>query len=399
MVPARRWPASGAASRTAAATSPLQPSLLDRMTQNHGLDFSPAFQAFDLLARVFSPYQFNPMNFNPLRHILEQSVDFERLRESSAIKLFLNATNVRTGKVRLFRNAEITTDAVMASACLPLMFQAVEIDGEAYWDGGYMGNPAIFPLIYECASADVVVVHINPIARPRCRRTAAEILNRIDEISFNSSLMREMRAVAFVTRLIDEGNVKDGSMKRMLIHSIAAEDFMQQLGVNSKMNADWEFLTHLRDAGRAKASRMVGGQLPAPGQAVEHGLRAVSLSQGCASVPADGIRPDRRHAPKAEGLWLSRCPLADGLSRPHLACGFDDKAALGVLAAVGQGLPETTTAASAIRLLIPSRTMCRFQHSSPDFLRWRSLRYDAKMADSLTIAPRALSRGLPCQNF
>jgi NTE family protein len=239
----------------AASTSPLQPSLLDRMTQNHGLDFSPAFQAFDLLARVFSPYQFNPMNFNPLRHILEQSVDFQRLRESSAIKLFLNATNVRSGKVRLFRNAEITTDAVMASACLPLMFQAVEIDGEAYWDGGYMGNPAIFPLIYECASADVVVVHINPIARPEVPRTAAEILNRIDEISFNSSLMREMRAVAFVTRLIDEGNVKEGSMKRMLIHSIAAEDFMQQLGVNSKMNADWEFLTHLRDAGRAKASQ------------------------------------------------------------------------------------------------------------------------------------------------
>jgi NTE family protein len=238
----------------AAAASPLQPSLLDRMTQNHGLDFSPAFQTFDLLVRVFSPYQFNPMNFNPLRHIVEQSVDFERLRKSSAIKLYLNATNVRTGKVRLFRNAEITPDAVMASACLPLMFQAVEIEGEAYWDGGYMGNPAIFPLIYECDSADVVVVHINPIARPEVPRTAAEILNRVDEISFNSSLMREMRAIAFVSRLIDEGKVKEGSIKRMLIHSIAAEDFMQKLGVNSKMNADWEFLTHLRDAGRARAA-------------------------------------------------------------------------------------------------------------------------------------------------
>jgi NTE family protein len=208
---------------------------------------------------VFSPYQFNPMNFNPLRHILEQSVDFARLRESSAIKLFLNATNVRTGKVRLFRNAEITPDAVMASACLPLLFQAVEIDGEAFWDGGYMGNPAIFPLIYECKSCDVVVVHINPIARPEVPRTAAEILNRIDEISFNSSLMREMRAIAFVTRLIDEGTIKDGSMKRMLIHSIAADEFMQKLGVNSKMNADWEFLTHLRDAGRARAAEWLAG--------------------------------------------------------------------------------------------------------------------------------------------
>jgi NTE family protein len=135
----------------------------------------------------------------------------------------------------------------------------VEIDGEAYWDGGYMGNPAIFPLIYECKSCDVVVVHINPIARPEVPKTAAEILNRIDEISFNSSLMREMRAIAYVTRLIDEGTIKDGSMKRMLIHSIAADEFMQKLGVNSKMNADWEFLTHLRDAGRARATEWLAG--------------------------------------------------------------------------------------------------------------------------------------------
>ena len=238
----------------AASASPLQPSPLDRFTRNHGLDFSPAFQTFDLLVRLFSPYQFNPMNFNPLRFILEEAVDFARLRESSAIKLFLSATNVRSGKVRLFRNAEITPEAVLASACLPLFFQAVEIEGEAYWDGGYMGNPAIFPLIYECASSDVVVVHINPIARPEVPKTAAEILNRIDEISFNSSLMREMRAIAFVTRLIDDGSVREGTMKRMLIHSIAAEGFMQRLGVNSKLNADWEFLTHLRDAGRARAS-------------------------------------------------------------------------------------------------------------------------------------------------
>jgi NTE family protein len=238
---------------TAATASPLQPSLLDRMAGSYRLDFNPAFQTFDLLSRLFSPYQFNPLNFNPLRAVLEQSVDFERVRAGSPIKLFLSATNVRSGKVRMFRNAEITPDAVMASACLPLLFQAVEIDGEAYWDGGYMGNPAIFPLIYECTSSDVVVVHINPIARPEVPRTAADILNRIDEISFNSSLMREMRAIAFVTRLIDQGSVKEGSMKRMLIHSIAAEDFMQRLSVNSKLNADWDFLTHLRDAGRAKA--------------------------------------------------------------------------------------------------------------------------------------------------
>jgi NTE family protein len=231
----------------AARGSPLQPALF-------GVDFSPAFQAFDLFVRLVSPYQFNPMNFNLLRHVLEQSVDFERLRRHSPIKLFLSATNVRTGKVRVFKTHEITPDAVLASACLPTVFQAVEIDGEAYWDGGYMGNPAIFPLIYECTSRDVVVVHINPIARPDVPKTAPDILNRINEISFNSSLLREMRAIAFVTRLIDEGKVADGAMRRMLIHAIAADDVMQRLSASSKLNAEWEFLTNLHEVGRARTA-------------------------------------------------------------------------------------------------------------------------------------------------
>lgn len=246
----------------AASLSPLQPSPLDRLAHNHGFDFNPFFQAFDLMVRLFSPYQLNPMNFNPLQRVIEQSIDFERLRAQSPLKLFLSATNVRTGKVRVFRTGEITADAVMASACLPFMFQAVEIEGEAYWDGGYMGNPAIFPLIYECASQDVVVVHINPLARREVPKTAMEILNRMNEISFNSSLMREMRAIAFVTRLIDEGKIQDTTMKRMLIHSIAADEFMQALGINSKLNADWEFLTHLRDVGHATAAAWLDRDFP-----------------------------------------------------------------------------------------------------------------------------------------
>ena len=239
----------------ATAASPLQFSPFDRASQNNPLAFNPAFQVFDVLVRLFSPYQLNPMNFNPLRSILEQSVDFERLRRGNNIKLFLNATNVRSGKVRVFKNADITPDAVMASACLPFLFQAVEIDGEAYWDGGYMGNPAIFPLIYECQSRDVVVVHINPIARPDVPKTALDILNRMNEISFNSSLMREFRAIAFVTRLIDEGKVADGGLKRMLLHAIEADEVMQGLGANSKLNADWEFLTHLCKEGQVAAER------------------------------------------------------------------------------------------------------------------------------------------------
>jgi NTE family protein len=239
----------------AALLSPLQPSPVDRLLHNHALDWSPAFLAFDLMSRVLSPYQLNPWNWNPLRHVLEQSVDFARLRERCPIRLFLSATNVRTGKVKVFTGAEITPDAVLASACLPFLHQAVEIDGEAYWDGGYMGNPAIFPLIYGCESTDVVVVHINPIERPDLPRSATEIMNRINEISFNSSLMREMRAIAFVTRLIEDGTVRDGALKRMHVHAIAGDAVMQKLSVMSKLNADWEFLTHLRDDGREHAGR------------------------------------------------------------------------------------------------------------------------------------------------
>lgn len=238
----------------AAAFGPLQASPVDRLLHNHALDYSPAFIMLDLMSRMLSPYQLNPANYNPLRHVLEQVVDFDRLRASAPLKLFLSATNVRTGKVRVFGNDEITADTVMASACLPFMFQAVEIDGEAYWDGGYMGNPAIFPLIYHCDCPDVVVLHINPLFRPDVPRSASEIMNRINEISFNSSLMREMRAIAFVTKLIDEGAICQGGLKRMNVHAIAADEVMQGLSVMSKLNADWEFLTHLRDDGRDTAA-------------------------------------------------------------------------------------------------------------------------------------------------
>jgi NTE family protein len=240
----------------ASAMGPLQPSPFDRLFGNRGLEWSPAFVMFDLVTRLLSPYQFNPLNHNPLREVLMQSVDFERLRSHCCpIKLFLSATNVRTGKVKVFENDEIGPDAVLASGCLPFLFQAVEVRGEHYWDGGYMGNPAIFPLIYGCDSSDVVVVHINPLERPELPHTAVEIMNRINEISFNSSLMREMRAISFVTRLIEDGAIADMRLKRMLVHAIAADDVMSELGVASKLNGDWEFLTYLRDVGRERAGR------------------------------------------------------------------------------------------------------------------------------------------------
>ncbi|MDE2379279.1 patatin-like phospholipase family protein [Bradyrhizobium sp.] len=234
-----------------AAQGPLQPSPIDRMTANYRLTWSPVFYVMNLLTRVLSPYEFNPANINPMRDVVEQSVDFDVLRRPDCpVKLFLSATNVRTGKVKVFAGEEISAAAVLASACIPTAFQAVEIDGEAYWDGGYMGNPALFPLIYNCKVPDIVIVHINPLVRKELPRTADEISNRIDEISFNSSLMREMRAVSFVTRLVTQHRIVGEALPHVFIHSIADDDFMATLSSTSKSNADWSFLSYLRDQGR-----------------------------------------------------------------------------------------------------------------------------------------------------
>jgi NTE family protein len=219
------------------------------------MEHSASFQIFEATTRVFSPYQLNPFNFNPLRDVLERVVDFDRLcRCNKTTRLYISATNVRTGKIRVFRNEEMSPDVILASACLPYIFQAVEIEGEHYWDGGYMGNPAIFPLIYNSQSKDVILVHIYPLERAKLPTTASEIFNRINEISFNSSLMREMRAIAFVTKLIDDGALDGNSYSRMLIHAIRSDAVMIGLGVPSKLNPDWDFLCHLRDVGRRTAS-------------------------------------------------------------------------------------------------------------------------------------------------
>ncbi|SMF53992.1 NTE family protein [Tistlia consotensis] len=235
----------------AAAFSPIQRTPVEWLFSLAAPGF--AYFWFDLATRTFSPYQFNPLNLNPLRDLLERTVDFERLRQDCALTLFVSATNVRSGKIRVFSEREVTADAVMASACLPFLFQAVEIEGEAYWDGGYMGNPAIFPLIYGCASRDVAIVHINPIQRDEVPTDAQAILNRVNEISFNSSLMREMRTIAFVSDLIDKGQLQGRPMKRMLIHSIDNDAALQDFTVASKMSPDWRFLTRLRDIGRKTA--------------------------------------------------------------------------------------------------------------------------------------------------
>jgi NTE family protein len=257
-----------------AHASPIRQSWFDRVFGGWSLDYSPSYAAFDFMTRAFSPYQLNPANINPLRELLLDVIDFERLRECTVTRLYIAATNVRSGKVKLFETPELSVDVLLASACLPFLFQAVEIDGEHYWDGGYMGNPAIYPLIYNCSSTDVLIVHVNPIAREDLPTTATDIMNRVNEISFNSSLMREMRAIQFVTDLIDSGKIANGGLKKMHIHSIEAQDVMAGLGVSSKLNPDWGFLTYLRDRGRESAAEWLDGNYEHVGRKSSVDVRA-----------------------------------------------------------------------------------------------------------------------------
>jgi NTE family protein len=221
------------------------------------MDTTFSFQLFELMSRTFSPYQFNPLNYNPLRDILAKTVDFRVLNRCQETRLFIGTTKVKTGKVRVFKTDEITLDVVMASACLPQLYQAVKIDNEYYWDGGYMGNPAIFPLFYHTDTRDVVIIHINPMNREELPRDASDIMDRMNEISFNSSLLNEMRSIAFVTKLIEEGWLKEKYKKRlkhMFIHSVRADKILCDLKVSSKFNGDWNFLTDLYNRGRATAT-------------------------------------------------------------------------------------------------------------------------------------------------
>jgi NTE family protein len=202
----------------------------------------------DLASRLFSPYDLNPTAFNPLRDILCQSIDFERLA-TSPIRVFVTATNVHTGRPRVFRNADISPDALLASACLPMMFQAVEIDGQAYWDGGYSGNPTMSPLVRECSAHDTILVQINPVERPGIPRSAREIQSRVNEISFNAPLLKELRMIALLRQVADPGKTEGALWASMRLHRISS-DKMLELGYSSKLNAEWGFLCMLRDEGR-----------------------------------------------------------------------------------------------------------------------------------------------------
>ena len=239
----------------------LQRAVMERILSFTPLEGSPVQAWFDTLSRYFSPYDVNPLNINPLKDLIERFVDFDRLRANDDLQLFVSATNVQTGRVRVFSRETITADAVMASACLPLLFRAVEIDGVPYWDGGYLGNPVIFPFFRTTATEDVLVVQINPLFRQSTPMSSSEIMNRINEITFNSSLIAEYRAIDFVARLIDQGKLPRGTgpgeYRRINVHRIVLDRFGTHFDSFGRLSTDYDFFDMLHVNGKRAARRFL----------------------------------------------------------------------------------------------------------------------------------------------
>ena len=264
----------------AAQNSPIQRAPIDVLMGNWSLDLSVGYHAMNALTRMFSPYQLNPLNMNPLRDVLESCIDFDYVQECTSIKLYISATNVETGKVKVFDSDCLTSDMVLASACLPNVFQAVVINEVPYWDGGYMGNPALFPFHNGQNCADIAVIQINPIERKGIPYTPHEIQNRVNEIAFNSSLLKELRAIDFVDRLIREGKLDEKQYRRERIHIIENQEALIPLGASSKMNAEWAFLTHLRDLGQQTATQWLEENYRDIGERSTVDLRAMFMDIG-----------------------------------------------------------------------------------------------------------------------
>lgn len=241
-------------SRSGSIFSPFSASQGSAVHDAFKLDKLPGYQWVSSFFRSFSPYEFNPLNLNPLREVLRRHVD-EAALHRGALNLFVTATSVTTGQARVFTGKELSIDALLASACLPFLFQAVTIDGEPYWDGGYTGNPAIYPLIYNTEALDILLVRINPLVREGTPKRSEEIIDRLSEITFNASLMAEMRAVAFVSRLMREGKLDPGRYKDLRLHMVADDEGLAPLGANTKFNTDRAFLEGLFGMGRNAANQ------------------------------------------------------------------------------------------------------------------------------------------------
>ncbi len=239
----------------AARFSPVQRNWWDQVIGNYSLNTSLGYLFFDHLTRTFSPYELNPFDINPLRDLVSSTVDFDQVNSCKRPKIFVTATNVRTGHARVFTQPHLSVETIMASACLPSLYQAVEIDGEAYWDGGYIGNPALYPLVDKTDCRDMVIVQINPMIRRELPKTGREILNRVNEISFNSSLIKDLQAIHLLHKLIKAEGLETERYRDMRIHLIHADEELENLDSSSKLNAEWKFLSHLYERGRAWADR------------------------------------------------------------------------------------------------------------------------------------------------
>ena len=233
-----------------AAFNPYQSTPFHDLNRTWNVDWSPASIWLDVMAQFVSPYQLNPLDHHPLRDLLERHLDLEALKHKDAIKLFVSATNVLTNHLKIFANADLSVDSFLASACLPQLHRAVEIDGAFYWDGGFTGNPVLKPLIRMCEADDIVIVQLNPTQKAELPITSRDIMDRLNEVTMNASLMRELDAIRTITRLIEDGSLKNPHYRPIRFHCIADPAIMAPLGVRSKNNTSWNFLTYLKDAGR-----------------------------------------------------------------------------------------------------------------------------------------------------
>jgi NTE family protein len=261
----------------------VQRAVIDRLFSFFPFEGSPVAAWLDVLSQFLSPYDFNPLNINPLKELIEKFVDFDAIQRCTEPQLFISATNVTTGRLRVFAGAKVTADAVMASACLPTLFRAVEIDGAPYWDGGYMGNPAIFPFFRATETEDVLVVQINPRVRHVAPKSSQEILNRLNEITFNSSLLAEFRAIDFVRRLIDQKRLPRGTgpgqYRRVNVHRIALDEAFRKLTAASKLSSDFDFFVMLRNGGRRAARNFLEAHFDDLGREGTIDLRAEAQAE------------------------------------------------------------------------------------------------------------------------
>ncbi len=243
-----------------ATLSPLQRTPLDRMAPTFTMEFSPVYHLLELAGAMAGPVREGPVTLNPLRNFLSATIDFERVRDCEELQLFIAATNVRTGAGKLFRREEMDAQRLVASACLPTVFAAVEVDGEMYWDGSYVANPPLAPLMKHSAASDVIIIQNNPIARSDMPRTMADIANRANELAFNISFVREVSALQYLNGVPDEGRGAGMTPNTMHLHLISGNEYLNEHGISAKFNAEMSFLQMLHDQGVQSAERWLKEQ-------------------------------------------------------------------------------------------------------------------------------------------